>query len=282
MKKEKVIIWGCGSTGKKIYNQIKNDKDVLFFIDADPSKHNTQFEYIYIYSSDKLLDFIDYDKIIIGSIPGLKEIPNILKQMNIAESKIDTSFLDINAVTSRIIFLEKFSELVKNKCGCVAEAGVFTGEFAKEINKNFPNNKCFLFDTFSGFDAKDIALENIKTDSMKVGYYSVSSVDIVIDKLPYKENVKIFKGYFPETVTEEVRNSQYIFVNLDMDLYNPTLEGLNLFYSRLIDGGVILIHDYFSDAFPNVKKAVEDYEKQQNIVLRKIPIGDGISLAIIK
>lgn len=47
--KEKVIIWGCGGTGKKIFHNIKDKKKILFFIDSDPSKWNTQYEYIYIY-----------------------------------------------------------------------------------------------------------------------------------------------------------------------------------------------------------------------------------------
>lgn len=43
-----------------------------------------------------------------------------------------------------------------------------------------------------------------------------------------------------------------------------------------------MIHDYFSGAYPNVKKAVKDYEEQEKIQLAKLPVGDDISLAIVK
>ena len=46
--------------------------------------------------------------------------------------------------------------------------------------------------------------------------------------------------------------------------------------------GVILVHDYFSDAYPNIEKAVDDYEEALGTKLCKMPIGDDISIAIAK
>ncbi|MCH9023468.1 MAG: hypothetical protein IID32_12000 [Planctomycetes bacterium] len=42
-----------------------------------------------------------------------------------------------------------------------------------------------------------------------------------------------------------------------MDLLQPTTDSLRFFYSRLIDGGVIMINDYGLTQFPGVKAAVE-------------------------
>lgn len=42
------------------------------------------------------------------------------------------------------------------------------------------------------------------------------------------------------------------------------------------------MHDYFVEEWPNVKKAVADYEKSIGIDLVKIPIGDKMSIAVIK
>lgn len=124
--------------------------------------------------------------------------------------------------------------------------------------------------------------EKIYTSSLIVGNLNTTSEDIVLNKMPYKDKVKIFKGYFPETVTDEVLNQKYIFVNLDMDLYKPTLEGLRIFWDRMVDGGVILIHDYFSEAFPNVRQAIHDFENEINTKIHKIPIGDKLSIALVK
>ena len=67
-----------------------------------------------------------------------------------------------------------------------------------------------------------------------------------------------------------------------MDLYKPIYEGIVFFYPKLVSGGTLLIHDYFSSAYPNVKQAVEDYELNYSTRLITAPIGDDMSIAIFK
>ena len=114
MSKEKVIIWGGRARSKQIYNKIKDNKEVLFFIDINLNKLNSQFEYIYIYPPNKLLEFTDYDKIIVDSSLGLNEIFSIVKEIKIPQDKIDTSYIDLN-ITNEInnCYLCNSSELFK-------------------------------------------------------------------------------------------------------------------------------------------------------------------------
>ena len=165
--------------------------------------------------------------------------------------------------------------------GAVAEAGVFRGEFAKEINFYFSDRPLYLFDTFDGFNRDDIKCEQ-ETSLVTANYMKNLSEKTVYDKMPNKERVTICKGYFPETAIALNLDIPFCFVNLDMDLYKPTYEGLTYFYPRMCTGGCILIHDYFAGAYPNVKRAIKDYEQQKKILLAKLPIGDDISMAIIK
>jgi hypothetical protein len=46
-------------------------------------------------------------------------------------------------------------------------------------------------------------------------------------------------------------------------------------------GGVLLLDDCFTPGHPNVFKAIKDYEKEHDIKLCKLPIGDGQGIAII-
>ncbi len=136
-----------------------------------------------------------------------------------------------------------------------------------------------MFDTFDGFDEKDINME--QKESMTVANYMKGlSEQLVYEKMPYKHMVEIRTGYFPDTATGI--DEKFCFVNLDMDLYKPIYEGIKFFYPKLISGGTLLIHDYFSDAYPNVRQAVEDYEKNYAVQLIRTPIGDDMSIAIIK
>lgn len=72
----------------------------------------------------------------------------------------------------------------------------------------------------------------------------------------------------------------FCFVNIDTDLYDSILSGLEFFYPKMCKGGVILIHDYFSLGYIGVKKAVDTFANKNNLYI--LPIGDGISVAIMK
>ena len=41
------------------------------------------------------------------------------------------------------------------------------------------------------------------------------------------------------------------------------------------------MHDYFHPELPGVKQAVEEFEKETQITLCKVPIGDFCSIAVI-
>lgn len=209
-----------------------------------------------------------------------------MKELEIPFEKYNNSYVAIS-VESRIFFLKRFAERVKkeNIPGSVAEAGVYRGEFAKEINKNFSDRTCYLFDTFEGFSDSDIEKEELSS-LVEAHHLKETSHHLVLDKMEFKDKVVIKKGHFPDTALDDhphgLQEESFVFVNLDMDLYQPTFEGLKFFYPKMSDGGIILIHDYFSEAYPNVEKAVDDFQKEYNVTLKKMPIGDDISLAIIK
>src|SRR6476659_3538818 len=70
---------------------------------------------------------------------------------------IDKNYLDY----IRLATLELISNQVNvlQLPGHVAELGVYKGKFARYINEYFPGRKLYLFDTFEGFDERDIAKE---------------------------------------------------------------------------------------------------------------------------
>lgn len=75
--------------------------------------------------------------------------------------------------------------------------------------------------------------------------------------MKYSENIIIKKGYFPETA--QGIEDKFLYVNLDMDLYQPELEGLKFFWNRMVSGGLIMLHDYTHPQLPGVKRAVDDF-----------------------
>lgn len=185
---------------------------------------------------------------------------------------------------ARVDFLKHFSQIMNAKNTdkenwSVAEAGVYRGEFSREINRFFSGRKIYLFDTFSGFDERDFSHEQSES-FVKAGHFGNTSVELVLEKLPHPENAVIKKGWFPETA-KGIEDS-FGFVSLDMDLYQPIFEGLKFFYPRLIPGGVILVDDYFAPGYPNVKNAVASYEDFSGEKILFLPVGDNRGVAIIK
>lgn len=88
------------------------------------------------------------------------------------------------------------------------------------------------------------------------------------------------KGFFPQSTSQVPNDLQFSFVNIDVDLYQPILEGLKYFYPKMIKNGTMLIHDYFHPYYTGVKKAVDEFCLDLGINI--LPIGDGISVAIRK
>lgn len=84
-----------------------------------------------------------------------------------------------------------------------------------------------MFDTFEGFDKRDLEVETKETQKMGT-YLSDTSIELVLSKMPYPNNVVIKKGYFLETASG-LENETFCFVNLDADLYEPIKAGLEFF-----------------------------------------------------
>lgn len=281
---KKVLIFGTGSTGRRIFKELNETSKVIGFLDNDQTKWGKDIDDIPILGNGNDLENVDYDEIVVCSLTGMNAIQKQLMSIGIPSNKINCEHISTQ-VNARINFLQDLAELNENKLDetiAVAEGGVFQGDFAKEINKFFPNNTLYLFDTFEGFDERDTEKEHKEGFSIfEKNHLNITSESMVLDKMSHPKNVEIRKGYFPESLVGIEHNSFY-FVNLDFDLYNPTIDGLRFFYPRLIKDGVLLIHDYYNPGYTGIKAAIDDYEKEIGQKLRRLPIGDHCSIALIK
>jgi hypothetical protein len=169
--------------------------------------------------------------------------------------------------------------------GDVAELGVNKGIFARFINTAFPKRKIFLFDTFTGFDDRDIINKeddfSMKHISIKNLYSEVkeTSVELVLNKLPFPEQAVIKQGWFPDSAADIPETQKFAFVSIDTDLYDPTYSGLKFFWQRLSKGGYIFIHDYNCAILPGVRRAVDLFCKENNIPV--FPLYDRGGTAIL-
>ncbi|WP_394909625.1 TylF/MycF/NovP-related O-methyltransferase [uncultured Helicobacter sp.] len=291
-----IIIFGSEGNGMALAQELLEQNaqemassgggvNILFFIDNNPTKYD---ERVNLSINEKKYEFAikppqevlntQFDKIHIATMSGCESCLRQLSSYGVDMLKVDSSYVKVK-LEARINFLKSFARECKDKGieGDVAEVGVFQGDFAQKINHYFPHKKLYLFDTFEGFDTRD--LQNESDETKKMGrYLNDTSINLVMSKMPNPSKVIIKKGYFPETAAG-LENERFCFVNLDTDLYEPIKAGLEFFYPKMQRGGVILIHDYFNSAYPGVKRAVDEFCTKHNIFA--IP-GDDISIAVCK
>jgi hypothetical protein len=273
-------MFGAGGGGKRLYDIIRKRYDVIAITDNDSRKWGETFKDLIIDAPKDCLKKQDYDVVVVSSAPGLSNIVKQLNEYGIEDYRVITSYVS-QPLESRMIFLKNVAMLMqdKNNNAAVAEAGVFQGDFAKYINEYFLGRKLYLFDTFEGFASKDIVFEeNGGFSSAEASDYNNTNEEMVLAKMKYPNLCVVKKGYFPETAIGI--DEEFCFVNLDMDLYQPTSEGLRWFSKRMVRGGIILVHDYFADNFRGVKIAVDEFVQDANNNLSLMPIGDGVSIAI--
>ncbi|MEC0183485.1 TylF/MycF/NovP-related O-methyltransferase [Paenibacillus peoriae] len=278
--KEKVVIFGAGDGGLRVYYLLSDQFEVVAFTDNDANKQGSSFLSKSVIAPNEIYK-LEFDYVIIANIHGEAVYKQLTEDLLIEKGKIIDYYMSLKFDT-RLALLRQIADEI-NECGVrgsVAELGVFKGEFSKYINRVFPDRQLYLFDTFSGFDQKDIDNENKGDFSNSVaGEFCNSDVDLVLNKMMYKENCIVKKGYFPESAIDV--NETFAFVSLDVDLYQPILEGLKFFYPKMSEGGYIIIHDYNSTRFHGVKQAVREYCREHGV--KYTPISDLCgSVAIMK
>lgn len=293
----RVYIYGAGIRGKKACEIIEKNLggEVIAFLDSDSSKWGCEVEG-YSVINPCILNNVNYDKIVIAVRDIYQdEVKGTLDTLGVNDERIVYLFEDLEYMDwfadQRTRFIDGFARWVNenNIKGSVAECGVNKGDSARFINRAFKDRQLFLFDTFDGFTDEDLCAEDelnnplwrrerFDSCSSREIYRNIS-IEYILSRMPYRDRVIVKKGYFPATY--ENISDRFCFVNLDMDLYKPTLAALRVFWDLMEKGGAILLHDYYEKDL-GVKAAVTAFECEIGYQLTKMPIGDDCSIVIIK
>lgn len=270
MDKRKVLIHGADNRGQKLVKRIDSIFEVVGFIERDCSIRNAVGGRFPCYADinqyleekngngwEKGEDFI------LSVVQDFNGLQHEYIKKGIPFDKI-LDFRHVHQYEKHILHQCLANEIARrNVPGAVAELGVDFGDTAKYINLYFPNKTCYLFDTFSGFDERDVDPSQARTAEL-LKYYDVrSNVDDVLGKMFYPESCVVKEGYFPESL--DGLEDRFAFVHIDCDLFKPITSGLEYFYPRMNKGGFIAVHDYYSLSFPQAKEAVRDFSDKHQL-----------------
>ena len=157
-----------------------------------------------------------------------------------------------------------------DKQGVIVECGVFKGTslvrfagFRKLLDKN-QERKIVAFDTFEDFPLTEFVPDKKLRDKLitDAGSQSISTSQLM-EVLRHKESgagVELVAGDIDKTVPEYVRNNpdlQIALLNIDVDIYEPTVTILKYLYPLVVSGGIVMLDDY--GVFPGETKAVDEY-----------------------
>lgn len=160
--------------------------------------------------------------------------------------------------TDRRFMLYQIMRLVEEVPGDTVECGSLEGAgsyLMLLLNEQSTQHARWhhVFDSFEGLSSP----ESIDGEHWSKGDLSVS-MERVGSSLSISDRVTLYKGWIP-TRSPELEDRRFAFVHKDVDLYQPTRDSIDFFYSRLSDGGIILCDDYGSGLCPGATRAIDEF-----------------------
>jgi hypothetical protein len=146
----------------------------------------------------------------------------------------------------------------------IIEAGAFRGGtayFLARVAERVAPQRAALWalDTFEGRTEQDVGSvhDGGQTTPSRGGKPYDASYESVADYLSVFPFVTVVKGRIQD-VAESLPAHPIHLIHLDMNVYKPTVFGLELAQARLAPGGIVVLDDYSNVSCPGVAKAVED------------------------
>lgn len=269
----KVILFGCGQGGQMAARWLPADCRLLAFSDNNPDKWGNTLMGVPVIPPEKILS-LDPDLVWITVLNREASAAIEAQLCSLGYTGMIRTLTPIrDSMDLRLAHLRLLAQEIQDRrlSGAVAELGVYQGAFAAEINRLFPDRTLYLFDTFEGFVQTDVDRERQVSSFTKAsaGDFGDTSEAQVLARLPYPERAVLCRGHFPDTLPPDM--PPLVFVSLDPDLYEPTLQGLRAFWPLLTPGGVLLIHDYNSTQFEGAGRAVREFCAEHRLMILPLP-----------
>lgn len=144
--------------------------------------------------------------------------------------------------------------------GDIAEFGTFRGEASAQLAKwasvHVPNLHFHLFDWFGGIPEPRVEDGTRTASTAHADAWHKTSRAEIEATMGDLINYTIHGGMFADF--KEVFKHPLAFAHIDGDLYQSTLDALEIAMPLVIEGGVLVIDDYATADWPGVKQACEE------------------------
>ena len=126
--------------------------------------------------------------------------------------------------------------------------------------------KLWIYDSFEGLPGKSLQDESVLGVDLKEGELTVTKREVKERFLRAGLPVPVIKkGWFGELEGVDLPE-RIAFAFLDGDFYGSIRDCLRLVEPKMVQGGIIVVHDYINPALPGVEKAVEEWRVGRELV----------------
>ena len=173
------------------------------------------------------------------------------------------------------------------EAGAIVECGVWRGGMSAATAEILGREReYFLFDSFDGLpkaqeiDGPDALAWQKDTrsptyfDNCKAEFEQARRAMTMSGALKFQ----IIKGWFSETLPTYPRTKGIAVLRLDGDWYDSTMECLDNLFSLVVDGGLVIIDDYY--AWDGCARAVHDFLARTASTSRLRQSGAGVCFII--
>lgn len=204
------------------------------------------------------------------------KLPNFSKAFEYENNFYLTA--DSSRLAKVVAQYELFKNAMKNS-GEIVECGVFKGmsfirlaTFRKILDQE--GKKLIGFDIFGRFPETNFDPDKKPRREFihDAGIHSISRGELahVLKRKGLNSKVELVKGDIVKSIPaflKKNKNLKISFLNLDTDIYEPSIVILKYLYPRIVKGGVLLLDDY--SIFPGETRAVDEYFKDKKVKIHR-------------
>ena len=147
--------------------------------------------------------------------------------------------------------------------GSILEVGVWRGGTGAILAKRAEGSgkSVFLCDTFEG-----VVKTSAEDSSYNGGEHADTSVAIV-ETLLRKTGLHadIVKGIFPDDCLERMKDEQFCFVHVDVDVYRSAQEVVSYVWPKMPLGAVLVFDDYGFETCDGIARLVDAYRPRPDM-----------------
>ena len=147
--------------------------------------------------------------------------------------------------------------------GCYkGDTSLMLAEVVRASNGNLADGeikRLWIYDSFEGLPEKQAEDDSVLGVDFKEGELKVTKREVKERFLRANLPVPVIKKAWFNELKDEDLPAEISFAFLDGDFYESIRDSLNLVGPKMVEGGMIIVHDYNNLILPGVKKAVDEW-----------------------